>query len=312
MKKPILITLSTFSESGPEPLAELEASGHPFILNTLGRRMTKEEVIQAAENCAAVVAGVEPYDEELFGALPGLVCVSRCGVGVDAVDLEAAREHGVTVRNTPDVVIRPVAEMALGMTLDLLKRLTAHTALMRAGRWERLTGGMLDGARVGVVGLGRIGRGVAELFAACGARVSGFDPHPDLEWASRNGVEIVSFEELLATSQVVTVHVSLPPDTPQLVFGAEQFSAMQQGALFVNTSRGRYVDEDALVAALESGHLGGAGLDVYSEEPYSGPLLGFDNVVLTPHVATLTAESRTEMELQAVKNAIETLAEEGL
>lgn len=306
MSEKVLIALGTFCESGRRPLDELEASGRPFVINPHKRRLVPEEIVELGRDCAGIVAGVEPYTREVLEALPELRVVSRCGVGVDNVDLHAARERGVAVRNTPDVVVQPVAEMTLAVTLDLMRRLSVQTAAMKAGRWEKHAGSLLAGKTVGVVGLGRIGRRVAEIFAALGANVVGVDPMCNPDWADRAGVGVCDLAHLLEAADVVSVHVAAPLDAP-FRLGAAEFAAMRPGAYFVNIARGTYVDEDALYDALASGHLAGAGLDVFSAEPYTGRLLELENLVCTPHVATLTHESRLRMEVEAVLNCLDSL-----
>lgn len=307
MRPRILVALSTFAEHDPAPLALLRSRPIEFTLNPYGRRLTRGEIIELGAGCAGVIAGVEPYDEQVLAALPELRCISRCGVGVDNIALVTAAARGILVRNTPDVVIAPVAELTLAMMLDLLKRVTEHTVLLRAGRWEKLTGHMLSGKTVGLIGLGRIGRRVAELLNPFGARVMGCDPNADRSWADRTGVRLVPVDEVLADSDVVSLHLTVATETP-FRLDASRLARMKQGAYLVNVARGQLVDDLALADALRAGHLAGAALDVFPDEPYAGPLTKFPQVILSPHVATLTVESRSEMELQATRNLLDGLA----
>ena len=300
----VLMALSTFGESGPEPREMLEASGHEIVYNPYGRRVTREEIVELGADCEGVLAGVEPYDAEVVAQLPNLRCISRAGVGTDAVDKDACAARNIVVRNTPDVVIAPVAELAVAMALDLSKKLTWHTERLKAKDWRKSTGRMVSGSTVAIVGLGRIGRRTAELFAALGADVLGVDPFPDTEWTAATGVTVVPLADALAAADIVSLHLT----ADDFLLGAAELAAMKPGALLLNLARGKYVDEDALYDAVSSGHLGGAGLDVYSEEPYTGKLCDLENVVLTPHVATLTRESRLQMELECVSNLLEELA----
>jgi D-3-phosphoglycerate dehydrogenase len=190
------------------------------------------------------------------------------------------------------------------MILDLLKKITFHTALMRQRQWRRLPAGLLQGKCAGVLGLGRIGRRVAELLSRLEAEVIGADLCPDLKWAREQGVMIVPASELLQRSDIVSIHLTEVPEHPFQIT-AKEIAFMKKGALLVNVARGRFIHEEDLYQALRQGRLGGAALDVFSQEPYSGPLCDLDNVLLTPHAATLTQESRTQMEWEAVKNLIE-------
>ena len=253
-----------------------------------------------------IIAGVEPYDAGVLEQLPGLKCVSRCGVGVDNVDLEVAARRGITVANTPDAVARPVAELALAMVMDLLRRLSRHTAVIKSGNWEKFGGRLMTGKTVAIIGLGRIGRVTAELMQAVGATVVGTDPMPDMEWARSRNVEVMDLSDALARADIVSLHLANDPDHP-FQMTQKHFSTMKPQSLLINLARGQFVNEDDLASALRSGHLGGAGLDVYSQEPYTGPLSDLDDVVLTPHVATLTEESRLVMETEATANVLEVL-----
>lgn len=299
----VFVALSTFGEYGPEPIEVLEKHGVNYTLNPTGRRLTSEEIIKYGAGSQAIIAGVEPYTPEVLVQLPTLKCISRCGVGIDNIDLNRAKELNIKILNTPDVVIQPVAELTLGMMLDLLRKITIHTHLLRAGRWEKKSGGNLQGKRVGIIGLGRIGKRVSQLLNAFGAQVMAVDPHADQQWAKNHQVQLVGLSELLKTADIVTLHVA---DATFKLTDTE-FRVMKEGALILNLSRGENIDEQALYEHLQSGHLGGAGLDVFSKEPYTGPLRDLDNVVLTPHLATLTRESRVEMETQAVKNLLQGL-----
>ena len=309
MTQKIFVALSTFAEHGDEPARVLRDSGHEIACNPHGRRLTADEVVSLAADCAGIIAGVEPYTSGVLSALPKLRCISRVGAGLDNVDLEAARERGVAIRNTPDVVTDAVAELTLGMVLDLLKNLSIHTAEMKRGEWIKHTGRMLRGKRVGVIGLGRIGKRVAENFVALGASVHGADPAADPEWAKRTGVAVEPVSEVVRSADVLCLHLS--GSVGEFRLGAPEISGMKTGAILVNVSRGRFVDEHALYEALAAGKLAGAALDVYSEEPYAGRLCELGNVVLTPHIATLTAETRVAMELEAVENILDSLERTG-
>ncbi len=302
----VLMALSTFGDCGEEPSRLLESTGWDVVYNPHGRRLVRDEIVELGASAEGVLAGVEPYDAWVIERMPKLRVISRAGVGTDNVDRNAADARGVVVRNTPDVVIQPVAEMAVAMAMSLMRRLTRSTESLRARAWEKHSGRLLSGSTVGVVGLGRIGRRTAELFVALGAQVIGCDPFADARWATAAGVRVVELGELLAASDVVSLHLT----AEDFVLGVEELSLMRDGAILLNLARGRYVDEDALHQALAGGRLAGAGLDVFPEEPYSGKLCDLPDVVLTPHVATLTRESRLQMEVEAVENLIESLGGE--
>jgi D-3-phosphoglycerate dehydrogenase len=189
------------------------------------------------------------------------------------------------------------------MIFDLLRKLTYHTTLLRSKRWEKVPGFLLAGKKVGIMGLGRIGKKVGEIMIKLDADVYGMDLIPDTKWADSLGMKIVPFDDLLRQSDILSIHLSTIKDKP-LYLGEKEIRSMKRGAILINTARGQMVDETALYNALKDGHLDGAALDVFPEEPYKGKLCELDNIILTPHVATLTKESRIQMEVEATLNLI--------
>ena len=217
----ILVATSTFSQEGPEPRRELEASGIAFDVNPLGRRLTPEEIVAQGAAATGIVAGVEPYTAEVLAALPRLRVISRVGVGMDSIDRDAAAARGIVIRSTPDAVAQPVAELTLAMIFDLMRHLTTHTTEMRARRWTRTAGGLVAGKTLGIVGLGRIGRRVAELAGVVGMTVVGSDLSPDRDWAARVGVGLTDVPALLAAADVVSLHLAASADAPFVLGEAE-------------------------------------------------------------------------------------------
>jgi D-3-phosphoglycerate dehydrogenase len=304
----IFVALSTFAADDQRPLERLKASGHPFRIHRTGKRITTLELLRDGIDASVILAGVEPYDSATLVQLPALRCISRCGVGVDAIDLAAARQRGVVITNTPGIPTEAVAELALAMFLALSRNIRLQANLMQARRWERTRAHLLAGRTVGLIGLGRIGQRVAQLCLAFNARVLAYDPLADAALAhGLGGVALVSREKLLREADIVSLHASRSAEQPLLI-GAAELAVMKRGAILVNLARGEMVDEDALVQALQSGQLAGAGLDVFGAEPYQGPLCDFEQVILTPHSATLTVETRAAMELQCVENALDFLS----
>lgn len=306
----ILVTLSTFAAYSKDPIKLLEQSGLTFQSNPLGRRMKPEEVVELGGDCRGLVAGVEEYTAETLAQLPNLRCISRCGVGIDNIDVAEAERRGVAVVNTPDEPTVAVAELTLAMMLGLLRRLLKVDSLTRERRWQRVTGNLLAGKTVGIVGLGRIGRRVAELVQAFGATVIAVEPYPDGDWVHTHGVELVDLPTLLVRADIVSVHASTLGQYP-LRLGAAELAQMKPGGWLINVARGDMVDDVALSEALASGQLSGAGLDVFPQEPYRGPLCDSDRVILSPHQATLTVETRVAMEIRAVENVVRGLRGEG-
>ena len=302
MTELVLVALSSFATDDSRPLELLKASGYPFRIHSTGKRITNDELLRDGADATVILAGVESYDAATLAALPALRCISRLGVGVDAIDLAAARARGISVTNTPTIPATAVAELALSLFLALSRNLRPQANLMQAKRWERLQAHLLGGRTVGLIGFGRIGQRVAKLCQAFDAKVIAHDPLGDAA-AKTLGVSLVGIDELLAESDIVSLHASGSTDR-RAIIGAPELSRMRKGAVLVNLARGEMVEESALVEALRSGHISSFGADVFSAEPYRGPLCDFDQVILTPHSATLTVETRSAMEMQCVENAL--------
>lgn len=293
----VLIGPSSFAAQSPTPRATLEAAGCQVVDNPYGRKLTPPELAELlAAGIEGIVAGLETLDRATLER-SSLRVISRCGSGMSNVDLEAARELGIAVYSTPDAPTTAVAELTLGALLSLLRDIPAKDRAVREGRWDKKPGAQLEGRTVAVVGLGRIGRRVARLLDAFGARVVGVDPFCA---APPEGVELMDLDQALPVADVVALHSS----GAGLLLGADRLAAMKEGAYLLNAGRGELVDEAALLAALESGHLAGAWLDVFGREPYSGPLTGCERVLLTPHIGSYTVEGRIHMEQEAAENLV--------
>lgn len=306
----IFITLSTFAEYSDEPLRLLKQSGFSFLVNPHGRRIKPEEVLEMGSTCRGLVAGVEPYTAETLAQLPNLQCISRCGSGIDSIDLTEAKRRNISVLNTPDEPVIAVAELALTMILSLLRQLPKVNSLTHERQWQRVPGNLLRGKTLGIIGLGRIGRRLVELVQPFEVKVMAVEPQPDSGWLKRYEVKLVDLPELLARADIVSIHAARSKEK-QLFLGAPEFGQMKPGAWLVNMARGDMVDDAALNAALDSGHLRGAGLDVFPQEPYTGPLCDNPRVIMSPHQATLTIETRVAMETKAVANMLKFLRDRG-
>lgn len=302
----VLTSPSSIGEVGPQPFDLLIQNGFEIINNPYGRKLTEEEVIDLAKDCIGIVAGVEPLTSRVMDALPGLKCISRVGVGMDNVDLEYAKQKGIVVANTPDGPTRGVAELTLAMTLSLLRKIPQADAALKNKQWKKQVGNLIFEKQIGIIGLGRIGRLVAELFRGIGNPVIGFDLYPDKKWAGEKGVELKSLEEVIKQADILTLHVPGNKDkTP--VIGETELEKMKTGSFLINIARGGVVDEEALYKALLNKKLAGAAVDVFSKEPYDGPLCDLDNIILTPHLGSYAREGKLQMEIDAVKNLIDVL-----
>jgi D-3-phosphoglycerate dehydrogenase len=277
------------------------------------KRYSEEEIIAAGQGFDAVMgASGAHFTRRVLDALPQLKFISKYGVGVDSIDVPAATEKGILVSNTPvDTQAGPVSEHAIAMMLALRKRLTDWTpAFMAAGGWRAdIFASVIAGSTVGIAGLGRIGAGVAKRLAGWDVRILGFDPF--LEKAPA-GVELCSFDQLLAESDVVTLHAVPTPENREMM-NAAAFARMKRDAILINTGRAWLVDYAALRVALAEGRIGGAGLDVFETEPpdTSDPLFQMKNVVVSPHSATWTIQGMKNVGWHAARNLWSMISGEG-
>lgn len=247
---------------------------------------------------------------ELLDAAPKLRAVARAGVGVDSIDLSAAAAHDVVVVNTPSSTSLAVAEHTLALMLSLLRAVPRADAAMKAGDWPKkeLMGAELAGKTLGVIGVGNIGRLVAERAAAFGMRVVGYDPYLDADALQLRGTQPVDLDDLYAQSDVITLHMPLTEETRGML-GAAAMAAMRTGVYLVCAARGGVIDEGALLAALNSGQVAGAALDVFaSEPPGASPLVQHPQVVATPHIGAQTEEAQTRAAVDAAEELFNALS----
>ena len=298
---------------GDDP-PQIQGSPHLDRLHRYGevrlytdRPKTIEEKIARAKDAVCLIntRGVVKWPAEALRGLPKLRMATVCGIGTDAFDLQVARELGIVVCNIPGKTAPIVAEHAFGLMLAAAKRAHFQTAELKAGRWARLDNVYLHGKTLGMVGAGAIGAVMARLARAIGMEVIAWTFHPTPERAAALGVRFVGLDDLLGQADVVSVHVRLTPESRGLL-GARELGLMKPGAILVNTARGSIVDAPALVAALRSGRLGGAALDVFYQEPLppDHPLLACDQVVLTPHNADQTPEGMDLLNAGVADNVI--------
>jgi len=309
MSAHVLISTSSFGRSGRQPLDLLEQSGCTLTLNPHGRTLTSEEARTLLAEADGVIAGTEKLTRDVLAAAPRLKVVSRCGTGLDSVDLAAARDLGIHVFNTPDAHVDGVAELTLAGILDVLRRVSASDRAIRAGEWHKPMGRLLRGKTVGILGLGRVGKALVALLRPFGVTVLAHDPAEDRAFAAANAVGFATLDAVLERSDVIAVHA---PGGTGPVLDAAAIARLRPGAVVVNTARGGLVDEDALADALAAGRLGGAFLDVFGREPYQGRLAELPNTVLTPHIGAYAEECRARMENEAATNLLRGLRVAGV
>lgn len=306
----VAINLTQAEEELGEIPIRLRAAGLDLRFGS-GRRSTPSaEVIDSLQGCAAVIAGQENYTGEVFDACPALRLIVRYGVGFDAVDVAGATKRGILVATIPGTNDWGVADHAIGLMIDLAHGISRHDRIMRQGEWKVQRGVDVWQATLGIVGLGRIGRGVALRGLGFAMRVISYEPYPDMAFVEEHGVELLSIDEVFAQSDFVTLHLPSMPETERVV-DASKLALMKQTAFLVNTARGNLVDEDALYAALQSGQIAGAGIDAWTTEPMVDPRWAeLDNVVLTPHSGPNTEGVRKASGAMAVGIVLKVLRDE--
>ena len=299
----------------PHEQEELNVPGVQFFLR--GDAITPEKVIEAIHDADIALCGKEPFTREVFAKSPRLKAVLRYGVGVDTVDLEGATEHGVVVGYFPDFCIEEVANHALVLMLDCAKKTHQLDRTFRTQGWAAAKAilepmGAIHGEVLGLLAFGNIARALAKRGQVLGMQVIAYDPYIRPEQFAELGVEQVSLEELAARSDYISCHTPLNHAT-RGVFNTEFFARMKPTAYFINTSRGPVVNETDLIAALQTGVIAGAALDVFEHEPVAAdhPFFTLDNLVLTPHVASFANSTKETLNRRLARTAL-TILDGGL
>ncbi|MGH2355852.1 MAG: phosphoglycerate dehydrogenase [Chloroflexota bacterium] len=307
-KYKVLVTGHTFRRVAGDHARRLTDAGCELIASPYPRAATEAELIPLVQGVDAALASTDAFTRRVFESASRLKIVSRFGVGYDAIDVQAATEHGVWVTTTPGTNEHSVADHALGLMLALARQIVPLADQTRRGQWERAIGVELAGSTLGLIGFGRIGRQVALRARAFGLRVVVYDVFPDQRAAAECGAGYVSLDELLAGADFVSLHAPATPETHDLI-NAGALAKMKPTAYLINTARGELVNEADLAAALRAGHLAGAALDVFKQEPPDPvhPLLSLPNVLPTPHVAGLTTQSADRMAALSAENILAVL-----
>lgn len=305
LKGKILVTARSFRQTQGPHQQLLREAGYSLAESPYDRPLDPAELIPLVSDVVAIILGLDQVTSEVISQAQQLRVISRFGVGVENVDLQAATAHGVVVTNTPGANRVAVAELTMALILALARRIPYHDRLVKQGQWRRAPGVELYDATLGLVGFGNIGREVAQRAAAFGMRILYNDPAPaPPELLARLGASYRSLEELLTESDIISLHLPLNQDTRHLI-DRRALERMQPSAFLLNTSRGGLVDEQALYEALEQGRLAGAACDVFAKEPpANSPLLALENFIATPHIGSATAATTLRLGLRAAQNAV--------
>ncbi|MGI9860566.1 phosphoglycerate dehydrogenase [Moorella naiadis] len=303
----VVVTPRSFGATSTRPLDMLREKGYEVVLNLKGRPLKQEELLELAADADGLLVGIDEVSRQVIEGSPGLKVISKYGVGVDNIDLQAARERGIIVTNTPGVNTEAVADLAVALMLCAARQVAAADHSIKKGEWKKFMGVSLFKKTVGVLGTGQIGRAVVRRLKGFEAELLLYDIARDENFAAAVGGRYADLAEVLQEADFVSVHLPLLPATRNLI-GEAGLRLMKAGAIIVNTARGGIIDEDALVKALREKWIRGAALDTFSVEPLANEeLRKLPNVVLTPHIGAYTEEAVLMMGMQAAGNLIDAL-----
>ena len=301
----VFISTIPFASKNNAPLKLLEEHGINYEINSLGRKVTEDEIKEYITKFDGLIAGTEPLNKAVLSKAKNLKVISRVGVGTDNIDLNYAKKKKISIEITDNGPTNSVAEHTISLILNVLKGIHISSNLLKSGQWKKSLGREVTECNIGIIGVGKIGKRVIELLNAFRPlKIYYFDPHVSLESEIATKTNL---EDLLKLSDIVSLHLPLTEKSTSLISSTE-LNLMKSDSLIVNTSRGALIDEQALVLALEKRSIGGAALDVFTEEPYQGRLTDLDNCLLTPHIAPMTIKARETMEYDAVVNIIKHLS----
>lgn len=306
MSYKILVATRSFGSTSSKPWDVLNDAGCEIVKADMSQKMTEERLIELLQGVDGAIIGVVPMTANVIEQSPSLKAVSMHGVGVDHIDLTAAAQKGIVIANCQGVNDQSVADLTIGLMVSIARDLPSVDRKVREGGWGAHAGSELWKKTIGLVGIGRIGRGVAKRALGFDMKVLAYDPYVDSDDLEQE-ISLVSFDEILQESDYISLHAALTDETHHMI-GEAQLQAMKPTAYLVNTSRGALVDESALFEALTKKQIAGAALDAYEvEPPRDSPLLELENIVVTTHIGAHTRESIERVGVMAAENVLHTL-----
>ena len=304
----VLITTVPFGEKNRLPLDLLEKSNIEYLINPLNRKLTENELTEMLSNFDAIIAGTDKISKKVMDNASKLKHISRVGIGLDGVDLIEAKKRGIKVSYTPDVPAPAIAELTLGMMLTLLRSTHVSNSQMHQGKWHRIFGRRLSNVTVGLIGVGRVGvRIIKHLQSFDSPKILANDVS-NLVKEYNLPVQWTDKEQIFKEADIITLHLPLTGLTKNLI-KKEHLMLMKKDAIIINTSRGGIINEKDLYNVMKSGHLSGAAIDVFEQEPYNGPLREIERCLLTSHIGSMSIDCRVKMEIEATEEAIRFLEE---
>ena len=303
----VLTTPRSYGKTDPQVFDMLREAGLEVVRNDTGGILDKETIKAMLADCDGVIVGVDPMDAEVIAAAPKLKAIAKYGVGVDNIDLDAAKARGIKVSRTVGANSEAVADYAMALILAVARKTVLIDRQCRKGDWKKITTRDVTGGTIGILGLGAIGKNVAQRAQGFGMKVMAYDPFWPEEYAKEHDIVKATPDEIYAQCDVISLHLPLTPET-ETITGAAALANLQPAAILVNTARGGLIDENALLDALEAGKLYGAGIDAFSSEPPKDPRwFSLDNVVLGSHCAASTSGASRNMGRMATANLIRDL-----
>ena len=307
-----LITTVPFADKNRLPLELLEGAGIDYLINPIGRKLKEDELAEMVDDFDVLIAGTEPITEKVMSRAKNLQLISRVGIGLDSVDLLAAERRDIQVSYTPDAPAPAVAELTIGMMLTLLRHVHVANAQLHRGEWHRYFGRRMAEITIGIIGAGRIGGRVLRRLAAFGSpRILVNDIHPMPHVADSLKLEWVDKETLYREADLISLHIPLTGQTKNMI-RYDHLKRMKPDAVLINTSRGGIINEQELARVLNEGHLAGAAIDVFEQEPYNGELQNIEHCLLTSHMGSMSVDCRTQMEIEATEEAVRFLTGQSL
>lgn len=306
------ISTVPFGDRNQFPLEILAQNNIDYEINPLGRKLSEGELASFISDVDFLIAGTEPIGEKVFERANKLKLISRVGIGLDSVDLIGAKERNIAVAYTPDAPAPAVAELTIGVMLSLLRQIHVSNSQMHAGEWHRFFGRRVAEVTIGVIGLGRIGQRVLNRLQAFGTpKLLLNDINPDYSIGRRHKVEWVDKHTIFKEADVISIHVPLTKHTHSMVTRNELLM-MKKDAMIINLARGGIIKESDLHEVMLNGHLSGAAIDVFDDEPYHGPLAEIERCLLTAHMGSMSVDCRTRMEIEATEAVVSFSKGEGL
>mgnify|MGYP006430221275 FL=1 len=307
-----LITTVPFGDKNTYPLDLLDDNNIEYLINPLNKKLTEDELVSLVSDFDVIIAGTEQISDKVMEKASNLKMISRVGIGLDSVNLLAAKKRNIQVSYTPDAPAPAVSELTIGLMLTMLRSVHLSNMEMHKGKWHRFFGKRLSEVTIGIIGVGRIGQGVLKHLMGFGnprLLVNDISIKDDIN--NEFSVEWLSKEEIYKQSDIVSLHLPLTVKTKDMIKKNDLLS-MKCDAIIINTSRGGIINEQDLYEVLQSGHLSGAAIDVFESEPYNGKLCEIKRCILTAHMGSMSIDCRTKMEVEATKEVIRFLVNQPL